>query len=71
MTFLVGVPVHRPLIVDAALWRDRIGSVPGNDILMDRFGIVRFVTKKIAVLDLNLAEQEGRMFAAMALPASQ
>ena len=71
MALLIGMPIHRPRVVEVALWRDRVGSVLGNDVRTDRFGIVRFVTKYVAALDPNLAEQRDRVLGIMFISSTE
>ena len=71
MALLIGMPIHRPRDVAVALWRDRVGSVLGNDVRTDRFGIVRFVTKYVVALDINLAEQRDCMLGIMVVPSAE
>ena len=65
MALLICMPIHRPWVAAVILWRDCIGSVLGFDVLTDCFGIVRFITKYVAALNLNLAEQRDRVLGIM------
>ena len=71
MPLLVGVPVYGPRVVDIVLWRDRIGGVLGKAKFTNCFCAICFVTKNIAALDLNLAEQGYRMFGVMVISGTE
>ena len=71
MPFLVGVPVHRPGVVDVALWRDRIGSILLIDVVSYRFGPIGFIAKDIAPLNIDLAEQGDGVLGIVAITGTE
>ena len=61
MPLSVGMPIYRPGITDIALWRDCIGGLLRNNVLSDRLCSVRLISKDIASLNVDLAEQRNGM----------
>ena len=61
MAFFVGVPVHKPRIVDVAFRWNCIDSILRIDVVPDHFGSIGFIAENIAPLDIDLAEQRDGM----------
>ena len=61
MTLLVNMPIDGPWVSDRILWRDRISSVLGSNILPDGLGPIGFITQDIAAFNIDLTEQFNRM----------
>ena len=71
MPFLVGVPVHRPGVVDVALWRNRTGSILRLDVVSYRSGPIGFISENIAPFNIDLAEQRDGMLGIMVIAGTE
>ncbi len=61
MTLLVNVPIDGPWVSGRSLWRDRISSVLGSNILPNGLGTIGFITQNIAAFNIDLTEQFNRV----------
>ena len=71
MPFFVGVPINRPRIRNIALRWDRIGGFLRINIVADRFCAIRFITKNIASLNIDLTEQGDRVLGIMIIAGTE